>query len=134
MATLTGAQMIATGRKHAGLVTDDEDMEKLVVTLGKLTGDLAHPLPYAPEIFKSEFASKVADMKNSVADRSNAQSSCAGQFIANHLHPEWTAREDTAWIHLDMAGPGNFKDGLASGYGVALLNALYKAVDAASGE
>jgi len=134
MATLTGAQMIATGRKHAGLVTDDEDMENLVVALGKLTGDLAHPLPYAPEIFKSEFASKVADMKNSVADRSNAQSSCAGQFIANHLHPEWTAREDTAWIHLDMAGPGNFKDGLASGYGVALLNALYKAVDAAARE
>jgi len=24
-------------------------------------------------------------MKNSVADRGNAQSSCAGQFIANHL-------------------------------------------------
>jgi hypothetical protein len=28
-----------------------------------------------------------------------------------------------------MAGPGNFKDGLGSGYGVALLNALYKEID-----
>ena len=129
MATLTGAQMIATGRKHAGLVTDSEDMEHTVVRLGRITGDLAHALPYAPEMFKSEFSSKVADMKNSVADRANAQSSCAGQFIANHLHPDWVARDDTAWIHLDMAGPGNFKDGLGSGYGVALLNALYKEID-----
>ena len=130
MATLTGAQMISTGRKHAGLVTDSEEMENLVVKLGRITGDLAHPLPYAPELFKSEFSSKVADMKNSVADRSNAQSSCAGQFIANHLHPEWVARKDTSWIHLDMAGPGNTKDGLATAYGVTLLNALYKAIDA----
>lgn len=130
MATLTGAQMISTGRKHAGVVTDSEDMENLVVKLGRITGDLAHPLPYAPELFKSEFSSKVADMKNSVADRSNAQSSCAGQFIANHLHPEWVARKDTSWIHLDMAGPGNTKDGLATAYGVTLLNALYKAIDA----
>ena len=36
---------------------------------------------YAPEFFVPEFASAVADMKNSVACRSNAQASCAGQFI-----------------------------------------------------
>ena len=40
---------------------------------------------YVPEFYRAEFASKVADMKNSVADRMNATSSCAGQFIANHL-------------------------------------------------
>jgi len=130
MATLTGAQMIATGRKHAGLVCDNEDMETLLVKLGKTTGDLVHPLPYAPEMFKSEFSSKVADMKNSVADRANAQSSCAGQFIANHLNEEWSKREDTRWAHIDMAGPGNLKDGLATGYGVTLLHALYKTLDA----
>jgi probable aminopeptidase NPEPL1 len=130
MATLTGAQMIATGRKHAGIVTDDEDMEDLIVKIGKLTGDLAHALPYAPEMFKSEFSSKVADMKNSVADRANAQSSCAGQFIANHLHEDWVKRDDTKWLHIDMAGPGNTKDGLATAYGVTLLHALYKHIDA----
>lgn len=130
MATLTGAQMIATGRKHAGIVTDDEEMEDLIVKLGKMSGDLTHALPYAPEMFKSEFASKVADMKNSVADRANAQSSCAGQFIANHLNEEWTKRADTKWLHIDMAGPGNTKDGLATAYGVTLLHALYKHLDA----
>jgi probable aminopeptidase NPEPL1 len=36
-----------------------------------------HPLPYCPEFFLDEFKSKVADMKNSVKDRANAQSRLA---------------------------------------------------------
>ena len=40
-----------------------------------------HPLPYAPELHFQEFSSTVADMKNSVKNRDNAQSSCAGLFI-----------------------------------------------------
>ena len=43
---------------------------------------------------------QVADMKNSVKDRNNAQSSCAGTFIHEHLHPEYTG----GWLHVDMAG------------------------------
>ncbi|MGB0514117.1 MAG: TonB-dependent receptor family protein, partial [Wenzhouxiangellaceae bacterium] len=35
------------------------------------------PLPYVPEYYRKEFSSNVADMRNSVKDRSNAQSSCA---------------------------------------------------------
>jgi hypothetical protein len=34
---------------------------------------------------------QVADMKNSVADRGNAQSSCAGQFIGNHIEVSYLA-------------------------------------------
>jgi hypothetical protein len=30
------------------------------VEAGKLSGDLCHPLPYAPEFFRPEFASAVA--------------------------------------------------------------------------
>ena len=56
-------------------------------------GDLVHPLPYCPEFFRSEFKSAVADMKNSVADRGNAQSSCAGQFIGNHIE---------VWEYVDV--------------------------------
>lgn len=40
-------------------------------------------------------------MKNSVADRSNAQSSCAGLFIASHLGFDYSG----VWIHVDMATP-----------------------------
>jgi hypothetical protein len=40
---------------------------------GLRSGDLCFPVPYAPEFFAQEFKSAVADMKNSVANRSNAQ-------------------------------------------------------------
>ena len=89
MATLTGAQMVATGRYFAGILSDDERLEAACVAAGRKSGDLCHALPYAPEFFTREFKSGVADMKNSVKDRSNAQASCAGQFIANHLDPAW---------------------------------------------
>ena len=59
MATLTGAQLIATGRRHAAIVCNTESIETLAVQMGRYTGDLAHPLPYCPEFFKSEFSSEV---------------------------------------------------------------------------
>ena len=137
VATLTGAQMVATGRHFAGILSDDEEMERACVVAGRACGDLAHALPYAPEFFSKEFGSKVADMKNSVKDRSNAQSSCAGQFIANHLDAKWNKadpnpgadpevpegaeRTRRRWLHVDMAGPSTDKAGRGTGYGVSLL-------------
>ena len=44
----------------------------------RVAGDLVQPMVYCPEFLRDEFASAVADFKNSVADRGNAQSSCAG--------------------------------------------------------
>ncbi len=115
MATLTGAQSIATGRQLAAIVCNDDGLERTTVLAGRASGDLVHPLPYAPELHRSEFASRVADMRNSVKDRRNAQSSCAGQFIANHL-----GDFSGTWLHVDMAGP-SMSGGRATGYGVGLL-------------
>lgn len=123
IATLTGAQLIATGRNHAALYCNDEELEALAVKIGRHTGDLTHPMPYVPEFYRGEFKSAVADMKNSVADRSNAQVSCAGQFIGNHLE-EYFARGGK-WLHVDMAGPAMNGD-RGTGYGVALLSNLAK--------
>jgi len=119
LATLTGAQLIATGRNFAGIVCNDDDLEARAIKAGRRSGDLVHPLPYAPEFFKSEFSSKVADMKNSVKDRSNAQSSCAGQFVANHL-----GKYDKLWLHVDLAGP-SFRVERGTGFGVNLLLELF---------
>jgi probable aminopeptidase NPEPL1 len=114
-ATLTGAQLVATGRLHAGLLSDDEDLENILVQAGRHTGELVHPLPYAPEFHRKEFASTVADMRNSVKDRMNAQSSCAGEFI------RWQLDGTKArWAHVDMAGPAMIA-GRGSGFGAALL-------------
>jgi probable aminopeptidase NPEPL1 len=126
-ATLTGAQLIATGLTHAAVVSDDEALEQLAVQVGRATGDLTHPLPFAPELFAAEFDSPVADMRNSVANRSNAQSSCAAQFIYNHLCDAPGAKR-RRWCHIDLAGPAFPKD-RATGYGVALVSELVRRLD-----
>jgi len=118
IATLTGAQLIATGKNHAAIYCNDDGLEETAVRAGKATGDLVHPIPYCPEFYRNEFKSQVADMKNSVADRGNAQASCAGQFIGNHLEDYLVG--GGKWLHVDMAGPAAVGD-RATGYGVALL-------------
>jgi len=119
MATLTGAQMVATGKRHAGIVANSDEVEAAAVAAGKISGDTCHPLPFVPEYYTTEFASKVADMKNSVKDRNNAQSSCAATFIYNHIEPSF----DGGWLHVDLAGP-SFIDDRGTGYGVGLALAL----------
>jgi probable aminopeptidase NPEPL1 len=114
-ATLTGAQLIATGTVHASIVSSDGKLEKTVIDAGYASGDLAHPLPFAPELYKQEFKSVIADMCNSVRNRMNAQTACAAQFV--YWHMEGTKAR---WCHVDLAGPAFPKD-RASGYGVALL-------------
>ena len=118
LATLTGAQSTATGKQHAAVYASEGDFERQAVLAGRASGDLVHPIPFVPEFFRAEFTSQVADMKNSVKRRNNAQSSCAGQFIYNHLNG-FTG----PWLHVDMAGPATNANG-ATGYGAALLLTL----------
>ncbi|RMB95860.1 hypothetical protein DUI87_27974 [Hirundo rustica rustica] len=120
MATLTGAQGIATGKYHAAVLTNNEEWEKACVKAGRNCGDLVHPLVYCPELHFSEFTSAVADMKNSVADRDNTPSSCAGLFIASHIGFDWPG----VWVHIDIAAPVHAGE-RATGYGVALLLSLF---------
>lgn len=114
-ATLTGAQLMSTGMVHAAVMSNDARVERVLVDAGFDSGDVCHPLIFAPELFQAEFKSPIADMRNSVKNRNNAQSSCAGQFIFSHI-------DDTAakWGHVDLAGPA-FRADRGTGYGVALL-------------
>ena len=117
-ATLTASQMLSTGKQHASIYCNNGEVEARAVEAGKHSGDLTHPLPYCPELFRKEFQSHVADMRNSVKDRGNASAACAGQFIGNHLD-----KYSESWLHVDMAGPSK-NGGRATGYGVGLLLAL----------
>lgn len=121
MATLTGAQLITTGVKHAGVLTPSAKVEEKIIACGKATGDVVFPFLYAPELLMSNFDSAVADMKNSVKDRMNAQASCAGHFIESHLHADYKGD----YLHIDIAGPGSAKE-RGTGYGVALLHEFIK--------
>uniref|UniRef100_A0A1B6CMZ9 Cytosol aminopeptidase domain-containing protein n=1 Tax=Clastoptera arizonana TaxID=38151 RepID=A0A1B6CMZ9_9HEMI len=120
MATLTGAQGTSTGKYHGGLLSNSQEWEECSVRAGKACGDLLMPMVYSPELHFSEFASVVADMKNSVADRYNAQASCAGLFILSHLGFDFNG----AWIHVDMAELAVSGE-RATGYGVALLVTMF---------
>lgn len=123
-ATLTGAQLVSTGKRHAAVYTNNESLEDALVALGKRTGDLVHPLPYVPEFYRKEFASRIADMRNSVKDRANAQSSCAGQFLNEHLRAH-----KGQWAHVDLAGPA-VSSGRGTGFGVVLLLGLLGLLEA----
>ena len=122
MATLNGAQMVATGKKHAVILCNKVELETRDMEAGLHSGDLCYPLLYAPELLMDEFKSEVADMKNSVKDRSNAQTSCAGHFIEAHLNENY----EGGWMHVDMAGPGS-KGERGTGYGVGLVLSLLSA-------
>ena len=91
---------------------------------GKKSGDLCFPLLYAPQLLLKEFDSKVADLKNSVKDRSNAQCSCAGHFIEAHLDATDFKGE---WVHVDIAGPAE-SESRGTGFGVALIYELSKLI------
>jgi probable aminopeptidase NPEPL1 len=118
-ATLTGAQLVATGLQHAAIVSNDDALENLARESGKISGDLVAPLPFAPEFFEEEFKSLVADMRNSVKNRMNAQSSCAAQFVYSHIDDL-----DLKWLHIDLAGPASTSSGLGTGFGVALISRI----------
>lgn len=116
MATLTGAQLVCTGKKHAGILANTEELEKRTVKSGLSSGDLVYPMVYAPDLLMAEFDSKVADMTNLPNDLRNAGPSCGGHFIETHLDAEYKGE----WVHIDMGGPG-WKNGRATGFGVALV-------------
>jgi len=120
MATLTGAQGISHGRYHAAHLSNSPSWEMALFRAGLLSGDLTFPSVYCPEMQFPEFTSAVADMKNSVADRNNAQPSCAGLFINANLGFDWPG----VWMHVDMAAPAVVNE-RATGYGVCLLNCLF---------
>jgi probable aminopeptidase NPEPL1 len=121
-ATLTGAQLVATGLVHAAVVSNDAELETTAIAAGRESGDLVHPLPFAPELYMHEFDSPIADMRNSVANRNNAQASCAAQFVFSHL-----AGAERPWCHIDLAGPAFPRD-RATGYGVALVAELVRRI------
>ncbi|CAK4082637.1 unnamed protein product [Aphanomyces euteiches] len=126
MATLTGAQGIITGQRIAALYANTDEAEAGAVAAGRRSGDLVHPVPYAPEFFRPEYASDIADMKNYMKNTKNAAVSCAGQFIGNHLGDFETKGQ---WMHVDMAFPVA-SEGRATGFGVAFVQALVETYNA----
>lgn len=121
LATLTGAVIVALGKEHAGLFSNDDTLSDQLGVAGKETGEKVWRLPLDAKYDKL-INSKVADMKN-VGGR-DAGSITAAQFLQRFVKP------GVPWAHLDIAGTAmgspatDISQSWASGYGVMLLHRL----------
>ena len=121
LATLTGAVMVALGKEHAGLFSNNEELSNWLVAAGSETGERLWRLPLGPKYDKM-IDSKVADMKNTGGKWGGSIS--AAQFLQRFI------KDGTAWAHLDIAGTGlaspetDINRSWGSGFGVRLLDQL----------
>jgi len=119
-ATLTGAIMVALGKYHAGLFSNNDDLAKNLYATGLATGERVWRMPLS-EDYDKIVDSKVADMRNSTGRL--AGSICAAQFLQRFVG-------DTPWAHLDIAGTAmdapfhEYNQSWGSGFGVRLVDRL----------
>ena len=105
VATLTGAQIVALGNRTSGVMGDEAVREK-VSEQAKIAGEDIWPMPI-PEEMLAGFDSTAADLKNSGPRP-------GGMLAAAAFLREFVG-DDTAWAHIDIAGP-SFNTGSAFGY------------------
>ncbi|WP_394274845.1 leucyl aminopeptidase [Luteococcus sp.] len=106
VATLTGACMVALGNRIAGLMASDDQTADMVLDAAETAGEEFWQLP-VPEHIRSSLESKVADLKSSGSRLGGAMAAAA--FLQHFV------ADDTAWAHLDIAGPA-FNDEAARDY------------------
>jgi leucyl aminopeptidase len=121
LATLTGAVVMALGHENAGVFSNDDPLCEAFLKAAAAEQEGAWRLPLGKGYAK-QLKSQVADVKN-VGGRP-AGSVTAAEFLARFI------KDDTAWIHLDIAGvaslksEGPYSPKGATGWGVLALNRL----------
>ncbi|WP_308917327.1 leucyl aminopeptidase [Jannaschia sp. LMIT008] len=121
LATLTGAIIVGLGHENAGVFSNDDALCDAFLAAAKAEGEGAWRMPLGAAYDKL-LKSRVADMKN-VGGRA-AGSITAAQFLQRFV------KDDTPWIHLDIAGVASVAKGTdlspagATGWGVRALDRL----------
>ena len=113
IATLTGAVIIALGKHHSGVMSNDQDLADALKISGESAQDTVWQLPLDEE-YDDQLKSNFADMAN-IGDR-EAGTVTAGCFLARYT-------KKYSWAHIDIAGTawlGGSKKG-ATGRPVPLL-------------
>ena len=120
LATLTGAILVALGKEHAGLFSNDDELSEQLAAAGAVTHEKVWRMPLT-KAYDKLIDTKNADMKN-IGGR-YAGSSTAAQFLQRYVG-------DTPWVHLDIAGTAmdsgssDINKSWGSGWGVRLLDRL----------
>ncbi|MCA0920921.1 leucyl aminopeptidase [Pseudooceanicola nanhaiensis] len=121
LATLTGAIIIGLGHENAGVFSNDDGFCGQFLSAAKAEGEGAWRMPLG-QAYDDQLKSRVADMKN-VGGRP-AGSITAAQYLKRFV------KDETPWIHLDIAGVASLKTPStlapkgATGWGVLALDRL----------
>ncbi len=121
LATLTGAIIIGLGHENAGVFSNEDTLCNAFLKAAQAEGEGAWRMPLG-KAYDDLLKSRVADVKN-VGGRA-AGSITAAQFLQRFV------KEETPWIHLDIAGVASVAGGTdlspkgATGWGVMALNRL----------
>lgn len=121
LATLTGAIIVGLGHENAGVFSNDDALCNAFLKAAKAEDEGAWRMPLG-EGYDKLLKSRIADMKN-IGGRP-AGSVTAAQFLQRFV------KDDTPWIHLDIAGVASIKGNTtyapsgATGWGVMALNRL----------
>jgi leucyl aminopeptidase len=127
VATLTGACVIALGKRYAGLMSNDDDLAAELLEAAGTAGERAWRLPL-PEEYRKDLDSDVADLKN-VGGRDG------GALVAGLFLQEFV--DGRPWAHLDIAGPArrDSEDGyLGKGASGAAVRTLLSWLERRSGD
>jgi leucyl aminopeptidase len=106
--TLTGGQVVALGKRVAG-VMGDEGLCERIKAAGELVGEPAWPMPIPDDVHKG--------MDSDVADISQVHAAMdrAGHMIQGAVFLREFVIPDVPWVHIDIAGPA-YHSGEPSGY------------------
>lgn len=111
VATLTGAAVVALGKRTAAIMANDDEVQGALATAATLAGETVWPMPIAEETR--------AGMDSLVADIKHTGEPVGGSMVAAAFLREFAKKgqegEDVAWGHIDIAGPA-YNDGGPYGY------------------
>jgi len=97
LATLTGANAVALGKRTAALYSDNDDLAAAVAAASSAAGERAWRMPM-PADYVEYLGSEVADLF-SAPDRG------AGSVVAALYLREFAGELRDRWLHLDMSAP-----------------------------
>jgi leucyl aminopeptidase len=106
IATLTGAQRIALGRRIAGVMSNTDSSRDQVVAASAIAGEEMWGMPLPADLRET--------LKSETADIANIGDGMAGMLSAGVFLQEFVP-ETQPWVHIDVAGPA-YNDSAPFGY------------------
>ena len=102
VATLTGAAVVALGRRIAAVMANQDDLRNHVVDAAARSGESMWPLPL-PSEYRVKLDSSVADIANIAEPYGGTL--YGGLFLQEFIKP------GQKWVHLDIAAPAFNSEG-----------------------